>query len=306
MPAALGGSPMTRDDVALLMEVGIRKVFMDQFPLRGEQFREIYDVVNSRKRQETDVVTAGLGLFQQKTEGNSPIFDNGRQVWRKIFTHATFALGLELTEEALEDELYGYYTHMGKELGKAAKYTQEVEAMDTFNDLSAEAYAVGSTSYTLLSTAHYRVDGDTWSNRFTTPTDLSIDSLEAALSHWRVNMVDQRGRKIRPEPKILLVGPSDQWVAERILSSTGRPFGNMNDPNVVRKAGLRVVVSDFLTDDGRWFILGESGQTGLQYFQRKTHEMRRHDDGRTGNLLMVGRYRESHGTSHVTGIWGSP
>jgi phage major head subunit gpT-like protein len=297
---------MTRNEVADLMEVGIRKVFFDEFPLRGEQFRSIYDVTTSRKRQETDVVMAGLGLYQRKAEGNSPSFDNGREAWKKVYTHGTWALGIEITQEAMEDELYGYYQGLGQELGKAARYTQEVEAMDIFNDLSAAVYTANSTDYPLLSTTHYRVDGGTWANRFSVGADLSVDSLEAALSHWRVNMVDQRGRKIRPEPKILLVGVTDRFIAERILTSEKRPFGNDNDPNVLKNAGLRVVVSDFLTDDGRWFLLGEPGQTALTYFQRKPHEMQRHDDGRTGNMLMVGRYRESHGASHVTGVWGSP
>jgi len=297
---------MTRTDVSDLLERGIRKVFMDEYRLRGSQFKQLYNVTDSRKQTETDVVTYGLGLYERKTEGNSPTFDQGGVAWRRTYTHSTFALGLEITEEAIEDELYGYYMALGKELGRSARYTQEVEAMDLYNDLSAEVYAVSGTSYALLSTAHYLSNGETWSNRPATATDLSLESLETALSAWRTNMVDQRGRKIVPEPKILLVGPTDRWIAEKILGSEKVPDSNNNAKNVVRNVGLRVVVSDFMTDDGRWFLLADPSETALTYFQRKSHEVRRRDDEVTGNMLMVGRYRESHGASHVTGIYGSP
>ena len=39
---------------------------------------------------------------------------------------------------------------------------------------------------------------------------------------------------------------------------------------------------------------------------RVRQEMERRDDSRTGNMLMVARYRESHGASHTGGIMGSP
>ena len=207
----------------------------------------------------------------------------------------------------MEDDLYDYYLSIGRELGKAAAYTRQVEAMDLFNNLSATVYTADSTNYTLLSTSHFRVDGGTWSNRFTNSTDLSIESLEAALTLWRTDQKDQRGRKITTRPKILLVGPSDQFMAWRITDAQNRPGGNDNDPNVVKtKANLEVFVSDFLSDDGRWFLLAPKEETGLTYFDRAPTEMRRRDDSRTGNLLMIGRYRESHGTSHVWGVFGSP
>ena len=77
--------------------------------------------------------------------------------------------------------------------------------------------------------------------------------------------------------------------------------------DVIRtKSNLTVFVNDFLSDDGRWFLLAPKKNTGLFYFNRKKTEMRRRDDQRTGNMLMIGRYRESHGASHPMGIFGTP
>src|SRR5687768_13402496 len=137
---ALAGSPMSRNHVALLLERGVRKVFFDEYKLVQDQFRTIYKVVSSQKQSETDVIMAGLSTYGLKPEGQSPIFDAGGQAYSKLYTHRTWALGLEFSEELQEDELYGYAKAMGGELGRTAKYTQEVQAMDLFNDLSATVY----------------------------------------------------------------------------------------------------------------------------------------------------------------------
>lgn len=299
---------MTRNTLtSLLMERGIRKVFFEEYSFFDRVFPEIYNVVSSEKRQETDVMTFGLGTFQLKPEGNAPVFDVGGVAWSKVYTHLTWSLGLEITQEAREDDLYGLMENLGRELGRTAAYTQEVQAASIFNDLSATVYTAGGSNYTLLSTAHYRADGGTWSNRPAVATDLSIESLETALAAWRSGMVDQRGRKINPQPEILLVGPGDELLAHRLLTATLRPGGNDNDPNAVReRRNLRVVVWDQMTDDGRWFLLAPKKQRALHWFNRKALAVRRADEDRTGNMLMIGRYRESHGATHVTGIYGSP
>lgn len=231
-----------------------------------------------------------MGTFQLKTEGNQPFFDNGQEAWKKQFVHNTFALGTEITEEGMEDDLYDYYLSIGRELGKAAAYTRQVEAMDLFNNLNATVYTAGGTAFTLLSTTHFRVDGGSWSNRPTNPVDLSIESLEAALTQFRVGQLDQRGRKQTIRPTVLMVGPTDEWIAERIVSTPQRPGGNDNDINAVKeRRQLQVFVADFMTDDSRWFLLAPKEQTGLVYFDRAPTEMRRRDDPRSGNLLMIGR-----------------
>lgn len=302
----LRGSPMTREHITSLLERGIRKVFMDAYDLVDNQYEQLYNDGNSVKRTETDVVTAGLGTFQLKTEGNAPYFDAGQQAWTKTYTHNTYALGTEITEEGIEDDLYDYYMSIGRELGKAAAYTRQVEAMDLFNNLSATVYTADGSNYTLLSETHFRADGGTWANTFDSATDFSPEALEAALTLFRTEQKDQRGRKLTVRPSVLLVGPTDAWAAWRCTESINRPGGNDNDPNVLRtKANLTVMVSDFLSDDGRWFLLAPKQHTALVYFDRVGTEMRRRDDSRTGNLLMISRYRESHGTTHVTGIFGS-
>lgn len=299
---------MTRNTLtATLMERGVRKVFFDEYDRFQQVYPQLYTVVSSEKRQETDVVTYGLGTYHLKSEGVAPQFDTGGVAWTKVYTHQTYALGCSVTLEAREDDLYGMVENIGRRLGKNAAYTQEVNAASVFNNLSDTVYTAAGTNYTLLSTAHYLSTGATWSNRPTVATDLSIESLETALAAWRTGMVDQRGLKINAPPEILLVGPSDELLADRLLNSVDRPGSADNDLNAVkRRRNLRVVVWDQMTDDGRWFLLAPKTDRALHWFNRKSVEVRRSDDPLTWNLSMIGRYRESHGLSHPTGIYGSP
>jgi phage major head subunit gpT-like protein len=303
---ALLGSPITRAHGVDLLEEGLRDIFFNEYDYRIKQYPEVYTVKNSKKKTESDVVMAGLGQFLEKTEGNSPTFDNIQEAWKKQFTHATWALGAEITEEAREDDLYDQYMKLAGEFGTSAAYTQDVQAMDLFNSLSATAYTAGGTNYTLLSTTQHRADGGTWSNRPTVAADLSIESLEALLTQWRTSMVDNRGRKIAPLPKVLMVGPSDEHIARRIVESDKRPFTADNDTNTIQKYGLRVQVMDHLTDDGRWFLLADKRDTGLVWNSRAPLSMRKRDDPRTGNLMFISRFRASWGTVHVYGLMGSP
>lgn len=307
MAGGLGGQVMTRNTIPDMLEVGIRKAYMNAGELVDQQYQQFYNVSGSKKRQEKNVVTGGLSTFYLKTEGNSPTFDSGREAWLVTMVHNTWALGVEITEEGMEDDLYSYYDSMGTELGIAADYTKQVEAMSPFNDLSATVYTADGTNYTLLSTSHFRIDGGIWANRPTTAVDLSAESLETALVSWRTGMLDQRGRKTAGPPAVLLVGPSDEFMAHRILMTDKRPGGNDNDVNATKaRRDLKIIVSDFMTDDGRWFLLAPKERTGLVYYDRTAKEMKRRDDSRSGNMLMIGRYREAHGFVHTFGVFGSP
>ena len=305
---ALGSNPMSRDTLTpLMLELGVRDVFFNEYKLTPQTFQQFYNIRSSNKAKETSAVMADLSLFEMKIEGNPPLMDVGGFVYSKVFTHATWALGFEVTEEGVEDDLYGYFKMLGGSLGKAASYTQDVEAYDVFNDLAATVYSAGGSNYTLLSTSHYRVDGGTWSNRPSVAVDLSQESLEAALQAWTTTMLDQRGRKLDLQPAVLLVGPSDRFLAMRLLQSIQRPFSNDNDINPIKEySNLKLVVAPHLVDDGRWFLLAPKDQTQLVWYRLVATQMRRYPEPSTGNQRMVSRYRESHGAVGPGGIYGSP
>src|SRR5438132_11858355 len=117
---------MTRANVADYLERGLRKVYFNEWLEAVRQFELIYNIDGSVKRQETDSVMAGLGQFFPKAEGAPAQMDAGAEAWKRQYIHNTYALQTRITMEAMEDELYGVFPEFGKELARAACYTQEV------------------------------------------------------------------------------------------------------------------------------------------------------------------------------------
>lgn len=218
-------------------------MYFNDYAERVKEFEQLFNIRGSVKQRERDVVMGGLGVMAQLEEGAIPVMDAGNEAWIQPYNHLTWALGFKITQVAQEDELYGVYPRFASELSRSAVYTQEIQAMTTFNNLSAVAYTANSgATFPLLSTAQYRIDDGSWSNKLASGADLSIESLELLLTQWRTQMVDLRGRKIATEPKLLVVGPTDRWIAERIVNSTQRPMTGNNDTNPIKSLGLQVAV----------------------------------------------------------------
>lgn len=302
--------PTTRDHIPSAVEANLRKAYIDGCEGVPKYFAEIYNCDNMNQKVVRDAVYAGYGTYSQLDEGNNPDYDSMQEAWNQAYTAKEFALGIQVTRVALQDDLHGVIrqmTRQGGELAEVAAYTMERDAMDLFNSYltSGTVYTANSANYSLLSTSHYRADGGTWSNRPANDMDLSIEALEFMVGHWMVNQVNQRGQVTMHKPELLMVGAADWALAERLTEPGRRPTSNDNDKNVIAGVIKRVIAHPLLTNDGRWIVRGPKEKTGLNHFMRRKPNVERWPDGDNGNLRMVGLYREVHGATHVRHIWGS-
>lgn len=306
---ALIGAPTTRSHIPGALEKNLRKAFLDRYSEIPALYERIFNVETSDIKIERHAVYAGYGTYASKDEGDAPTYDSGQEAWTKSYTHSTFALGVQVTQEAVEDDLHGVIKWLMKQgggLADVAMYTINRDSMDLFNSYltSGTVYTAGGSNYPLLSTSHFRVDGGTWSNRPTNPMDLSIETLEYMLSHWMTNQKNQRGQILMTSPVTLMVGASDGPLAKRLIRSKNRPQSSDNDPNVLD--GLdHLMIHPLLTDDGRFLAFAPKKETGLTFYRRKAPNVERWPDSDTGNQRYIGRYRASWGATHVSGIWGS-
>jgi hypothetical protein len=302
------GSPETRQHFVDLLTKGAFKAYFDQWEVEGNEYSDIFNLHDSDQKTERHIVVAGVGMWQEKAEGDGYYQDNGQEAWQVQLTAKTVAMQVSATQEMIEDNLYMGVQERVKDMATSGAYTDNLDAFTIFNNAtSSTIYTAGGTNYTLLSTAHYRVDGGTWANRPASPLDLGVEALETGIASWIENMVDQRGRKVTALPMTLMVGPSDWSVAHRLCESIDRPFSNNNDPNVVRtKYNLKPKIARHMTNDGRWFLLAPKEKTGLVIHTRIKQKIKRDTDTDTGNLLFQGRYRKSYGVFTPLGVWGSP
>ena len=199
------------------------------------------------------------------------------------------------------DSLSSRYT---KALARAMAYTKQVKAASILNNaFSGVTYGDGKA---LCATDHPLVSGGVNSNAPAVAADLNETSLEAAviqIAGW----TDERGLLIAAKPRKLIVPPSLQFVATRLLETEGRVATADNDLNALRNNGSipeGYAVNHYLTDTNAWFLLTDV-PNGLKHFVRTPMQTSMDADFDTGNSRYKARERYSFGVSDPLGIFGS-
>jgi hypothetical protein len=286
---------------------GLNALFGLEYKKYGEEHKEIFETESSERSFEEETKLSGFSAAPVKNEGSAIAYDNAQEAWTARYTHETIAMGFSLTEEAIEDNLYDSLSaRYTKALARAMAYTKQVKAAAILN----QAFTGGPTygdGQVLCSTAHPLVSGGTNSNRPTVAADLNETSLEAAviqIAGW----TDERGLLIAAKPRKLVVPPSLQFVAERLLTTELRVGTTDNDVNALKSMGSipeGYTVNHYLTDTNAWFLMTDV-PNGLKHFVRTPLQNSMDADFDTGNARYKSRERYSFGVSDPLGIFGSP
>jgi len=286
---------------------GLNALFGLEYKKYGEEHKEIFEQETSERSFEEETKLSGFSAAPVKNEGSAMAYDNAQEAWTARYVHETIAMGFSLTEEAIEDNLYdSLSSRYTKALARAMAYTKQVKAANILN----QAFSGGPTygdGQVLCSTAHPLVSGGTNSNRPTTGADLNETSLEAAviqIAGW----TDERSLLIAAKPRKLVVPPSLQFVAERLLKTELRVSTADNDINALKSMGSipeGYTVNHYLTDTNAWFLMTDV-PNGLKHFVRSPMQTGMDADFDTGNSRYKARERYSFGVSDPLGIFGSP
>ncbi|NBW12477.1 MAG: hypothetical protein EBR82_31045 [Caulobacteraceae bacterium] len=288
---------------------GLNALFGMEYKRYGEEHKEIYETESSERSFEEETKLSGFGAAPVKTEGAAIAYDNAQEAWTARYTHETIAMGFSITEEAMEDNLYdSLSSRYTKALARGMAYTKQVKAAYVLNKgFTGTGNPTYGDGQVLFSTAHPLVSGGTNSNRPTTPADLNETSLEAAviqIAAW----TDERGLLIAAKPRKLIVPPSLQFVATRLLETKLRVGTTDNDINALESNGSipeGYTVNHFLTDNNAWFLTTDV-PNGLKHFVRMPMNTSMDGDFDTGNVRYKARERYSFGVSDPLGIYGSP
>ena len=285
---------------------GLNALFGLEYKRYAEEHKEIYETETSDRSFEEEVKLSGFGAAPVKAEGAALAYDNAQEAWTARYTHETIAMGFSITEEATEDNLYDKLSsRYTKALARAMAYTKQVKAASILNNaFSGITYGDGVT---LCATNHPLVGGGVNANRPAVGADLNETSLEAAviaISEW----TDERGLLIAAKPRKLIVPPSLQFVATRILQTELRVGTSDNDLNALKSNGSipeGYTINHWLTDGDAWFIKTDI-PNALKHFTRVKMSTGMDGDFDTGNVRYKARERYSFGVSDPLGIWGSP
>ena len=299
---------MAMSRAQLLKELlpGLNALFGMEYARYGEEHKEIFETESSERSFEEETKLSGFAAAPVKNEGSSISYDNGQEAWTARYNHETIALGFSLTEEAIEDNLYdSLSSRYTKALARAMAYTKQTKAAAVLNNGWTAGYT-GGDGVVLFSTAHPLVSGGTNSNTPAVQADLNETSLEAAviqISGW----TDERGLLIAAKPRKLIVPPSLQFVATRLLETEKRVGTADNDINAIVSNGSipeGYTVNHWLTDTDGWFLTTDV-PNGMKHFVRSPMSTSMDGDFDTGNVRYKARERYSFGWSDPLGVFGS-
>ena len=286
---------------------GLNALFGLEYAKYGEEHKEIYETETSERSFEEETKLSGFSAAPVKNEGSAIAYDNAQEAWTARYTHETIAMGFSITEEAVEDNLYdSLSSRYTKALARGMAYTKQVKAAYVLNNAFTGGPTYGD-GVVLCSTQHPLVSGGYNSNTPATPADLNETSLENAviqIAAW----TDERGLLIAAKPRKLVIPPSLQFVATRLLETNLRVGTNDNDINALKNNGSipeGYTVNHYLTDTNAWFLTTDV-PNGLKHFVRTPMSTGMDGDFDTGNVRYKARERYSFGVSDPLGIFGSP
>ena len=308
---------INRASIAKELLPGLNAIFGIEYGDVDNEHEPLYEIENSDRAFEEEVLFTGFGTAPVKGEGAAVQYDDAQEGYTARYTAETVALAFAVTEEAMEDNLYDTFAKLrARGLARAMANTKQVKAADVFNNGFNTAY-LGGDGVALFSATHPTVGDGNQSNTLGA-TDLSEASLETALITISKTQ-DDRGILIGAQAESLHV-PSDlAFTADQILNSqmttvigvnpttAANGATNQNAINSVRNQGLvpgGFFVNRRFTDTNGWYLKTDV-PNGTKMFVRAPLSTKMEPDFDTGNLRYKARERYSFGWSDWRGFYGA-
>ena len=298
---------ISRQQLAKELEPGLNALFGLEYKNYENQHTEIFDIENSDRAFEEEVMLSGFANAAVKSEGSAVTFDTANESFTSRYTHETIALAFAITEEAIEDNLYDRIaTRYTKALARSMAQTKQIKAANVLNNGFSSSFP-GGDGKELFADDHPTVSAGDLKNELSTSADLSETSLEQAMIDIAA-FKDERGFKIAARGLKLIIPSELQFTAERILKSPARVGTADNDLNALSSKGMLpqgYVVNNYLTDTDAFFIKTDV-PNGMKMFNRANLKTAMEGDFDTGNVRYKARERYSFGFSDWRGMFGSP
>jgi len=298
---------ISRQQLAKELEPGLNALFGLEYKNYENQHTEIYEIENSDRAFEEEVMLSGFANAAVKAEGSAVTFDTANESFTSRYTHETIALAFAITEEAIEDNLYDRIaTRYTKALARSMAQTKQIKSANVLNNGFNSSFP-GGDGKELFATDHPTQSAGSLANELSTSADLSETSLEQAMIDIAA-FKDERGFKIAARGLKLIIPSELQFIAERILRSPARVGTADNDLNALSSKGMLpqgYVVNNYLTDTDAFFIKTDV-PNGMKMFNRANLKTAMEGDFDTGNVRYKARERYSFGFSDWRGMFGSP
>lgn len=296
--------PITRAGFSELLRPDLHQVYIDTGEANPTEFDKILNVIDMPYNPITDQQISGLGTVPVKDEGEAFDMDEPIMGGTVDYLAVPYGLGIEFTFEAWDDELYGVFREMVAELRRASDNRLEVDAHAPLN-LAESGTATGFDGVSLINTAHPQLGGGAAiANRPAVDVNFSFTAVQLAMQAFH-DLVDERGLPRLLSPSMALVTSAFYHDAREILGSSGKPLTANNELNSLIQEDLSWMVSHYITDSNKWFIMARKGVHDVNFYMRNDPIFDMFDDPRTRNAVATVYQRHTSGFGTWRGIYGS-
>ena len=295
--------PINRAAISKELLPGLNAVFGMEYGEVNNEHEPLYEVENSDRSFEEEVLFTGFGTAPTKNEGAAVVYDDAGESFTARYTNETIALAFAITEEAMEDNLYDTFAKLrAKGLARAMANTKQVKAAKLYNEGFTTAQGDGVS---LFNASHPTV-GDGNQSNIGTAAAISEASLESAVIAIQ-KFKDDRGILIGSSAVSLHVPIDLMFTADVLLNTPGIVGSADNDINSIRNLGVfpsGYFVNRRFTDTNAFFIKTDV-PNGSKMFNRTPLQTKMEPDFDTGNLRFKARERYSFGVSDWRGWFGN-
>ncbi len=312
----------------LQLDRDIVDMFYERFASRPPEWSRVFKKTKFPKG--ADYVSADIagigGTLKASAEGEAVTYATGSEGFKVTRTPLFFQLGFQVTEIALEDELFDKIRQLPQSLAKTAQNTYETYCWDYVNKLATAS--LGKDGLYVAIATHATLKGTTINNLGA--ADLADASLKAAFEYFQ-KLIDEDDLPIQMFLKTLVVPIANQWKANELLKSYGRVWDytgtggneakglvgdgtnahtasdtamNLLSPSANVVNSWDVMATRWMTDDDSWLALGD--EHDLQCMVKRPVRMQSADDPATGNRLYRCSTRFRPFANEYRGIYFSP
>ncbi len=297
----------TRSTLPEYFEKGLDNVFSIGVNQYEGEYKQLAKVTTSSKASENYNNVHGFGLISEKPENVQAESDVLKVGHRRTIVNKTYSLTTSVSQEAVDDELYGVIKDIPLGLSESLNHTLEVHAASAYNNAFDAAFADVDGQPLISATHTFAPGGATYSNTLGVDADCSFTSFDA-LSVQIANAQDINGKRRVLKKSKLIVSPTFERVAKEIMDSSLKPGTNNNDINVFNSNKTDIVVSHYLTTPDYWFIVCSEGMRDTAPIvcqKREGQRMRRWYDEHAQAEKFGITFRNAVGITDPSLIYGS-
>lgn len=275
-----------------------------------DDYKQIFDVVTSKRSFEEDAGFTGFGTAPLKQEGAEFYYDTATQTYLTRYQMYTYAQGFQITQEAKEDNTaFNMLEKFMPALKESIQNTINTVSADVLNNGFTSTTLTGEGVALLASTHNVGRGAGNQSNILATPADLTYTSLQDIITQVMQTRDDRNKVASLISEKLIL--PTALWsVGTTILQTSGAPGVANNDTNAILAFGglftKGMAVNRFLTDMDAWFVK-TNARNGLKFFNRIAPSLEEVPStvSSAGDSAVRARTRFAAGASNWRGVFGS-